>query len=123
MILRINIPDTKTLLSSVTGEPGDGLYFPMHAVRWFTNSQNIAALVHHSSPDTFKAELYHFGEQERSFDAELYLLYHGEYEGKLIDVASGNILMKTKFHVTEAATRIKIKLPPKQLCEFKVEKE
>ncbi|MCK5455566.1 MAG: hypothetical protein KAI45_00475, partial [Melioribacteraceae bacterium] len=119
----ILIPDTKTLLSSVTGEPGDGLYFPMHAVRWFTNSQDIAALVLQSSPENFKAELYHFGKQERSFDAELYLLNHGEYEGKLIDVETGTILMNIKFQVTESATRIKINLPTQILCEFIVERK
>ena len=119
----IFIPDTKTLLSSVTGEPGDGLYFPMHAVRWFTKPQDIAALVHQSSPDAFKAELYHFGEQERSSDAELYLLNHGEYEGKLIYVETGTILMNIKFQVTQTATRIKINLPPQILCEFSVERK
>ena len=119
----ILIPDTKTLLSSVTGEPGDGLYFPMHAVRWLTKPEKIAALVHQSSPDNFKAELYHFGDQNRSFDAELYLLNHGEYEGKLIDVSSGSVLMKTTFSVTASATRINIELPPQQLCEFRIERE
>jgi len=117
----ILIPDTKTLLSSITGEPGDGLYFPMHAVRWLTKPKDIAALVHQSSPNNFKAELYHFGEQERSFDAELYLLNNGKYEGKLIDVESGTVLMNTIFEVKESATRIKIKLPPKKLCQFIVE--
>lgn len=117
----IYIPDTKTLLSSITGEPGDGLYFPMHAVRWLTKPEKIGALVHKSSPEIFRAELYHFGEHERSFDAELYLLNHGKYEGRLIDVASGAVIMKTIFMVTESATRIPIKLPPQQLCEFRVE--
>ena len=119
----ILIPDTKTLLSSVTGEPGDGLYFPMHAVKWLTKPEKIAALVHQSSPNNFKAELYHFGEKERSFNAELYLLNYGEYEGKLIDVVSGIVLMKTKFQVTESATQINIKLPPRQLCEYRVERK
>lgn len=119
----IFIPDTKTLLSSITGEPGDGLYFPMHAVRWLTKPEKIGALVHKSSPEIFRAELYHFGEHERSFDAELYLLNEGEYEGRLIDVESGDVLMKTIFMVTDSATRINIKLPPQQLCEFSVERK
>lgn len=118
----ILIPDTKTLLSSITGESSDGLYFPMHAVRWLTKPKEIAALVHLSTPNNFKAELYHFGNQERLFDAELYLLNHGEYEGKLIDVASGTVLMKTIFQVTESATIIQIKLPSKKLCKFSVER-
>jgi hypothetical protein len=119
----ILVPDTKTLLSSLTGEPGDGLYFPMHAVRWLTKPENIAALVHQSSTDSFKAQLYHFGEEERSFDVELYLLDNGHYDGKLYDAASGILLMKTEFQVTGSATRININLPPRHLCEFKVERK
>jgi len=119
----ILIPDTKTLLSSLTGEPGDGLYFPMHAVRWLTKPEKIAALVHQSSSESFKAELYHFGEKERLFDAELYLLNQGEYESKLIDVESGAVLMKSIFLVTESTVRINIILPPRQLCNLRIERK
>ena len=119
----IYIPDIKSLLSSITGESGDGLYFPIHSVRWLTKPEKIAVLVHQSSAYNFKAELYHFGEHERSFEAELYLLNNGEYEGKLIDAASGNLLRNTEFQVTGPATRIKINLPPRHLCEFKVERK
>ena len=74
---KLPTPHLSSLYGSVTGDYGDPLYFPMNAVRWQTGPRDIAALVTDSGPDTFDAELYHFGEASRAMGAEFCMLEKG----------------------------------------------
>ena len=113
-------PNPGLLYSSVTGDPGAGLYFPMNAVRWLTPARDIAALVTESKTDQFKAQLFHFGSKTRQMGAELYLLAPGAY--KLTLSAGGKILRSQLIAVSGPRTHVSFDLPPRQLCGLKVEK-
>lgn len=109
----IRIPDTQLLYSTATGDPGDGIYFPINAVRWLTPPRDIAALVLHATKKNFAAELVHFGEAPRVMAAELYLLEPGAYRLRVAD-------QEKTIEVTGKRTRIEFTLPPRQTISLQV---
>jgi len=113
-------PSPSLLYSTVTGDPGDALYFPLNAVRWLTPPREIAALVTIAGSNRFGAELFHFGTTPRSLAAELYLLEKGDYEWE--QVADGAAKQTKQFTVTGSRTRVAFNLPAQQLCRVTVRK-
>jgi len=116
----IRKPNTELLYSTVTGDPGDALYFPLNAVRWLTPPRELAALVTVSGPDRFAAELFHFGKTARAMSAELYLLRRGEYRFEVVAAETGKTLASSEFAVKGPRTRIAFKLPLRTLCRLSV---
>lgn len=111
-------PDTQLLYSTVTGDPGDVGFFPMNRVRWMTPPRAFAALVTDAGNTRFSAEVYHFGEEPRALEAELYLLDKGDYVIRIeVDRAP---VSESRFTVAGPRTRVQIELPPKQLCAITV---
>jgi len=113
-------PNPGLLYSSVTGDPGAGLYFPMNAVRWLTPARDIAALVTASSQNAFRAQLFHFGSGTRKMGAEFYLLSPGEY-GLTLETG-GKTVLSQDLSVSGPRTRVSFDLPPGRLCELRIEK-
>ena len=116
-------PDTQLLFSTLTGEPGKGLYFPINAVRWLTPSRDIAALVTATGRDRFESELVHFGDSPRQMGAELYLLDPGKYKVTLINKSTGKHLKNDRVTVTGQRTRIKFRIPSLTPCVLRVEQD
>ena len=121
-VTAIHRPDPSLLYSMVTGDPGDALYFPLNAVRWLTPPRDMAVLVTESTANSFRAELFGFGERHRSMSAEFYLLDPGRY--KLIITTVENEEQKSdgtyEFSVESRRARVSFKLPPRKLCELHV---
>ena len=113
-------PDTELLYRTVTGDPGDALYFPLNAVRWLTPPRDLAALVTTSSTDRFAAELFHFGKTPRAMSAELYLLKSGEYRFNLITPGADKALASGTFAVKGPRARISFDLPPQTPCQLSI---
>ena len=117
-VAAIRRPDPSLLYSMVTGDPGDALYFPLNAVRWLTPPRDIAVLVTESTASRFSAELFGFGQRQRTMSAEFYLLEPGRY--KLTITAGDNIGRQSpgtnEFVVKNRRTRVNFKLPPRKLC-------
>jgi hypothetical protein len=108
------------LYSLASGDPGNGRYLSLAAVRWLTPPREIAAMVTDRGPNRLSAELYQFGKQSRSFDAEIYLLDPGDYEYTLeADAGSGNA-RPIPVRVTGPRTRVALVLPPGKLCTFRL---
>ena len=118
---KLPIPSLGALYSSVTGDFGGALYFPMNAVRWKTGPRDIAALVTASGSQTFGAELYHFGKSERNLGAELYLLDKGTYEMILTNTVSGQTVRR-KVVVTGPRTQVSFRIAPRNLYKFQLRK-
>jgi hypothetical protein len=114
-------PDPSILYSSVTGDPGDPLYFPMNAVRWLTAPRDIAALVTQVDDDHFTAELFHFGTQPRSMGAEFYLLVPGRYTVELLDAQGRHVLSAHDLTVEGPRARLAFELPEQRLCILRVQ--
>lgn len=112
-------PLPSVLYSSATGDPGDALHFPMNAVRWLTNSRKIAALVTESATDRFAAELYHFGDEPRPMEAELYLLKPGTYRVELLSDGK-MILPESTLSVNGPRAKIALELPSRRLCTLRI---
>lgn len=112
-------PDLGMLYSSVTGDFGNPLFFPMNAVRWKTGSRDIAVMVTDHDTHRLKAELYHFGNSERKMGAELYLLQKGMYRWTL--VSGEKVVSEGKFDVMDARTHVDFTLPSQRLCTFRVQ--
>ena len=125
MMFRKGIPSIKTpspalLYSLATGDPGDPGYFPLAAVRWLTPPRQIAAMVTERGNTRFAAELFHFGQEKRPMQAELYLLEPGKYTFELVGEGGEAIGGPTAFAVTGARTRIALELPARELCRLRV---
>jgi hypothetical protein len=102
----IHDPDTRLVFSSLTGEPGDGLYFPLNGVRWITPPSRFAALVRANQQDIFMADLFHFGQSPRAIEMELLLLPPGDWSLKLIDAPEGRIVVERSVRLAADNRRI-----------------
>ena len=120
----IRRPDPSLLYSTVTGDPGDALYFPLNAVRWLTPPRDIAVLVTESSKSRFVARLFGFGEKPRLMSAEFYLLEAGKYKLTIASLDGGEDgPAETKSFVVESRrTRVSFTLPAQKLCILNVSK-
>jgi hypothetical protein len=119
----IREPSPTLLYSTATGDPGSVGYFPLNAVRWLTPPRDLAVLVNDSGTQRFEAELFHFGEEERSFEAEFYLLARsdtGAYTYTII--ADGETLHSGLCTETGTGYRVPVHLPPRKLCTLNVER-
>ncbi len=117
-IATFGLADLGLLYSTLTGDPGSVGYFPLNAVRWLTPPREIAALVTDSGARSFEAELFHFGERQRSLAAEFYLLEAGPYVLSL--EAAGRELLRREFVSDGKRARVALELPPRQLCMIRV---
>ncbi len=115
-------PSPEILYSSATGDPGNPLVFPMNRVRWLTPPREIAALVTDAGARSFEAEMFHFGLEPRSLDAELYLLETGVYDVRIESAASGEILDRQTLEVDGPRSRIHFSLPPRDLCRIRIQR-
>ena len=115
-------PDTSLLYSTVTGDPGSALYFPLNAVRWLTPSRHIAALVVDSGTTGFEAQLFNFSSEKRPMSADLYLLEKGQYTLNLTVEETGtpNVILEKPLIVRSQRTRIAFELPASKLCTLEV---
>ena len=113
--------DPDFLFSTLTGNMGNALYFPMNAVRWMTPPKNFAALVLESSPDVFRSELFHFGSASRKMSLDLLLMASGIYQVRLFQKDSGKILMDRRVDIPETPYRLSIELPTHVCCVFEVQ--
>ena len=118
-------PDTSLLYSTVTGDPGSALYFPLNTVRWLTPSRKIAALVVDSGTESFSAQLFNFSSKKRPMSAELYLLDKGQYTLNITIEESGakKVILKKPLIVRGPRTTIAFELPTCKLCTIKVTPE
>ncbi len=111
-------PSVNVLYACATGDPGTPLVFPLNAVRWRTPPREIAALVTDSGPQSFTAELYHFGSGPRKMAAEFLLLRPGEYELTVAPAskAPSAATQRITFRVTGPRAEVPIVLPGRQLA-------
>ncbi|MCD6392664.1 MAG: hypothetical protein J7M40_04070, partial [Planctomycetes bacterium] len=117
----IGEPDTSLLYSTVTGDPGSALYFPLNAVRWLTPSRNIAILVTESQTERFTAKLFNFDTTDRPMSAQLYLLKAGKYKFQLTrDDSKQKAPPKKSLTVKSPRTQIAFTLPPQTPCTLTI---
>jgi len=119
----IKRPNPALLYSLATGDPGDAGYFPLAAVRWLTPPRDIAAMVTETGTERLTAELYHFGDEPRAMQAELYLLSPGRYTFELRGDDGEAIAGPTEFSVTGPRTRISFELLPRRLHVLQIRPE
>jgi hypothetical protein len=119
-VMAMGVNRLMLLYNTVTGDPGDPLYFPMNAVRWRTPPRDLAALVTDATTRHFDAKLYHFGAADRKFDCELLLLAPGKYEYSLTEVGSGKTVGAGQFAIDVKTRRLPITLPKQVECRLQV---
>lgn len=110
-------PNLGLLYSTVTGDFGNPMYFPMNAVRWKTIPQDIAVMVTDHSTIHLAAELYHFGDAPRAMGADLYLLDPGTYALTL--AYDGNTDVQ-RFTVKESRSTVSFVLPPGKTTTLRI---
>jgi hypothetical protein len=113
--------DPRLIFSTLTGEPGDGMYFPLNGVRWLTPPRDFAALVHQNSRERFLAEVFHFGIAPRAMEIELLLLKPGAYILELVNARTGEMLYPRLLPISNDTRRISIEIPPQILCRIDVQ--
>jgi len=113
-------PHLLSIYSALTGDPGSPLLFPMNSVRWHTKPQQFAALVSESGTERLSARLYHFGEQPRSFTAELFLLRPGSYVWTLRPINAIGRAEKRRLTVSGSRSQIQLTLPSRRECRLEI---
>ncbi len=118
-------PNTGLLYSIATGDFGNAHYFPLNAVKWLTDTRDIAVFVTDSSKNGLTAKLYHFGDNVRTMGARFNLLSKGRYVCSLFeqeDNSSDLLKINTmEFDVEHLSADIDFRLPPQKVCIIKVE--
>jgi hypothetical protein len=116
------VPNARLVYATATGDPTTWQGCRLAAVRWHTPPQDIAALVTQPGPAAFQAELYHFGPQPRTLDAELFRLRKGRYTLTLDtrQPAANVSLLKETLEVTGPGVQVHLTLPSRQLCVLTV---
>jgi hypothetical protein len=118
-VMAMNFNLLNLLYSSATGDPGDPLYFPLNAVRWRTPPRDLGVLVTEAKPERFVARLYHFGEEERAFPAEMLLLKPGQYVYTVSGAPDGS-LQFGKLTITADSRSLPLRLPSQRECVLEV---
>lgn len=114
-------PKHELLYRMATGDK-NAPRFPQMAVRWLTPPKDIAALVTEASTTRLKAELFHFGKEERELQAELRQLRPGTYKasltvaGKPVEMAAAEVKIEKG-----RLTRMPFSLPAQKLAVLVVE--
>lgn len=114
--------DSDVVYSSVTGDPGSIVNYPLNGARWHTLPTEMAALVTQNQRAQFAAELFHFGAAPRSLAVSLLVLEPGRYAWRLSDAEEGDIA-KGEIEITSSARRLSLELPSRQLCRLWVKKK
>lgn len=116
------LPNTQLIYNAATGSVSTWAGCRLGAVRWHTSPTDIAALVTQATPKTFAAELYHFGDKDREFEAELLLLPPGNYQVQVSTQENGveRELSKSTLAVTEHSGRIRLVVPSKRVVSIRV---
>lgn len=111
------LPNPHLLYACATGDPGTPLIFPLNAVRWRTPPRDIAALVTESSGTSFRAEVFHFGDERRKLTTEFLLLQPGEYELTVApsDASLTDTPAHVSFRVSGPRVAVPIELPARRL--------
>lgn len=120
-VMAMGLNRVHLLYNTVTGDPGDPLYFPMNAVRWHTPPRNIAAMVTESTPRKIESRLYHFGQDARTLECEFFLLAPGDYQYSLVDVRTGAAASRGTIRITEDNRRLTLTLPQQRELTLTIE--
>ncbi|MEE2755460.1 MAG: hypothetical protein VYA30_02310 [Myxococcota bacterium] len=112
-------PDTKFLYQMITGDFGDGIYFPLRAVKWNIAPTDLAVRVHRNRTDSFESELFNFSESSRRIPISLYRLNDSAYRWEM----SCNRRMPTAGRVDQIddTHSFTVVVPPRTLCQIAVE--
>ena len=113
------VPKVNALYSSVTGDPGEPLYFPLNAVRWMIEPVDFAALVTDSGKRVFSADVYNFRSGKRSVPLRLLMLKPGVYSWTLSNDGH-QVLQRGNIIIAPDKRDLTIDLPSGTLCHFNV---
>ena len=111
--------DPHFLFSTLTGNVGNALYFPINAVRWHTEPKEIAILVTKANSSEFQVEFFHFGASERYVEAEFFLLEVGAYQIRLRDQVT-QALIHSELVTIYQERKIEVRLPSRRLCVWEI---
>ncbi|MSU49501.1 MAG: hypothetical protein EXS37_10515 [Opitutus sp.] len=111
--------DAALIYSTVTGDPGTAVDFPLNGARWHTLPREFAVLVAENRRDHFSAELYHFGTAERTLSVSLLTLEPGRYRWKMTS-GSGRILSSGERSIANSDRRLHFSVPAQTMCRLSV---
>lgn len=116
----VTLPKHELLYRMVSGDT-NAPRFPQMAVRWLTPAQDIAVLVTKANTTHLTAELFHFGKEDRTLDAELRQLKPGRYQVSLKQGDKESVFLPP-FEVTAGAfPRLPLMLPSAKLVVLHIE--
>ena len=113
--------DSDFLFSTLTGNVGNALYFPINAVRWYTPSTDIAILVTRADTQVFQADFYHFGMEDREMEAEFFLLKEGEYEVRIREIVTKETIFSQRIHLGNKSRKIEMVWPSRIQGRLEIE--
>ncbi len=112
-----------SIYSMITGNVGNAIHFPLNAVRWLTDPENIAVFVTESQRSSFSARIYQFGEDPRPMGVEFYLLQPGTYQVSLVEQESGeSVPAPDRLEVSGKSAGLRIEVPSRRTCTLSLVK-
>ncbi len=114
--------DANLLYSTVTGDPGSVLHYPINGARWHTLPTEIAVLVARNERDEFAAELFHFGSEKRQLAVSFLVLEPGVYRWRLV-TSAGERLSHGDVTLSPAHRRLDLTLPSRVLARLELERK
>jgi hypothetical protein len=118
-IAGVDLPRSYLLYHMVSGDPVFGR-IPTPAVRWLTTPTDIAVWVTAADATRFEAELFHFGDQQRSLSAELKQLRPGRYGVELLCDGRSVENSRRSIDAKQSGTQIPFELPAQKTCVLRI---
>ena len=116
------IPDHQLLYSSLTGDPGSPLYFPLNGFQWLTDKNDLAVRVKRQSSQSAQIELFGFFEGFQLVKVKSFLLQNGSYQFILLGTGK-QILKKWKIRLNNTINEIDLSIPGNQALFLEISKE
>lgn len=106
----VPVPNTSLLYNSLTGDPGNPLYFPLNGFQWLVDHTDLAVRVKEQSTTAASMELFGFFEEDRNIEFKSFLLKPGQYQMNLED-ERGQDVFRQQLKLSESINWLELKIP------------
>ena len=114
--------DATLLYSTVTGDPGSVVDFPLNGARWHTPPRDFAVLVTENRRDRFAAELHHFGDADRTLAVSLLTLEPGRYAWSVFP-SENRLPASGERNISATARRLSFTIPAHANCHLVLQRK
>jgi hypothetical protein len=109
----VSLPDSGLLYSTLTGDPGDPLYFPLNGFQWQGEEGRLAVRVQDHGTDHARIELFLFGEGALQVGMKPFMLRSAMYRVSLTS-AQGVVQYTKDVYIEQGKSLLSLPLKAQQ---------